>query len=219
MIHPTIWLLFPLILFPKVFHVSFSHLLSLLAFWPLSSPDLFCFWKQFQTSRPLKSIQLIDQLPPTLQFFSFKGTFSSLTWAFSIWQPLCCAVLSHFSHVRLFATLWILCPGSSVHRILQARILEWVAMLSSRGSSWPKDRTHICISSNAGRFFTPEPLRNPLNSLCPSVFPSLSQSWLIHNPHLQTTHHCQYSNFFALHLLWHLSCPLCMNASVHFFSC
>ena len=29
-------------------------------------------------------------------------------------------------------------PGSSVHGILQARILEWVAMLSSRGSSQPK---------------------------------------------------------------------------------
>ena len=35
-------------------------------------------------------------------------------------------------------------PGSSVHRILQARILEWVAMLSSRGSSWPRD--WICVS-------------------------------------------------------------------------
>ena len=32
-------------------------------------------------------------------------------------------------------------PGSSVHGILQARILEWVAMLSSRGSSQPRDQT------------------------------------------------------------------------------
>ena len=32
-------------------------------------------------------------------------------------------------------------PGSSVHRILQARILERVAMSSSRGSSRPRDRT------------------------------------------------------------------------------
>ena len=39
-------------------------------------------------------------------------------------------------------------PGSSVHRILQARILEWVA----RGSSQPRDWTRI--SSTAGRFFT-----------------------------------------------------------------
>ena len=35
-------------------------------------------------------------------------------------------------------------PGSSIHGILQASILEWVAMLSSRGSSQPRDRT--CVS-------------------------------------------------------------------------
>ena len=34
-------------------------------------------------------------------------------------------------------------PGSSVHRILQAGILEWVAMLSSRRSSQPRDQTFI----------------------------------------------------------------------------
>ena len=37
-------------------------------------------------------------------------------------------------------------PGSSVHGMLWARILEWVAMPSSRGSSRPRDQTHIsCI--------------------------------------------------------------------------
>ena len=37
-------------------------------------------------------------------------------------------------------------PGSSVHGILQARILEWVAISFSMGSSWPKDQTYIsCI--------------------------------------------------------------------------
>ena len=34
-------------------------------------------------------------------------------------------------------------PSSSVHGILQARILEWVALPSSRGSSWPRNRTHV----------------------------------------------------------------------------
>ena len=43
-------------------------------------------------------------------------------------------------------------PGSSVHVILQARILEWVAILFSRGFSRPRDRT--CISYVTGRFFT-----------------------------------------------------------------
>ena len=43
-------------------------------------------------------------------------------------------------------------PGSSVHGILQARILEWVAIPFFRGSSWPRDRTQV--SCTAGRFFT-----------------------------------------------------------------
>ena len=34
-------------------------------------------------------------------------------------------------------------PGSSVRGILQARISEWAAMPSSRGSSWPRDRTWV----------------------------------------------------------------------------
>ena len=38
-------------------------------------------------------------------------------------------------------------PGSSVHGILQARILEGVVMPSSRGSSWPRDQTHVCLLS------------------------------------------------------------------------
>ena len=42
-------------------------------------------------------------------------------------------------------------PGFSIHGILQTRILEWVAMPSSRRSSWPRDRTHL--SRIAGRRF------------------------------------------------------------------
>ena len=43
-------------------------------------------------------------------------------------------------------------PGFSVHGIRQARVLEWVSIPFSRGSSWPRNWTRIsCI---AGRFFT-----------------------------------------------------------------
>ena len=43
-------------------------------------------------------------------------------------------------------------PGSSVHGIFQARILEWVAIAFSRGSSQLRDRTRVsCI---VGRFFS-----------------------------------------------------------------
>ena len=43
-------------------------------------------------------------------------------------------------------------PGSSVHGILQVRIVQGVAIPFSRGSSWPRDQTQV--SYTAGRFFT-----------------------------------------------------------------
>ena len=46
-------------------------------------------------------------------------------------------------------------PDPSIHEIFPARILQWVAMPRSRGSSQPRDRTHV--SCMAGRFFTDEP--------------------------------------------------------------
>ena len=64
-------------------------------------------------------------------------------------------LLSHFSHVRLFVTPMDRSPpGSFGHEILQARILEWVAMPFSRGSS--------CISCVTGRFFATKPPGKPL---------------------------------------------------------
>ena len=50
-------------------------------------------------------------------------------------------------------------PGFSVHGISQARILEWVAISFSRGSSQPRNQTHIsCISCITGELFTAETL-------------------------------------------------------------
>ena len=45
-------------------------------------------------------------------------------------------------------------PGSSVHGIFQAIVLEWIAISFSRGSSLPRDRTHISCISCIGGFFT-----------------------------------------------------------------
>ena len=54
-------------------------------------------------------------------------------------------------------------PGSSVHEILQAGILEWVAISFSRGSSWPRDQTHLsCI---ACRSFTVWATREALQTV------------------------------------------------------
>ena len=72
--------------------------------------------------------------------------------------------LAHYTFKVIIGMLGLVCrsvisdsmdcrpPLSSVHGILQARILEWVAMLSSRASSQPRDRTQV--SRIAGRFFT-----------------------------------------------------------------
>ena len=59
-------------------------------------------------------------------------------------------------------------PGFSVHGILQARILEWVAVLFTRGSSQPRDQTHVSLRFSAlvGRFFT---TRITWEALSPSI--------------------------------------------------
>ena len=74
-----------------------------------------------------------------------------------------CAQL--LSCVWLSETPWTAaCPrtGSSVRGIFQARVLEWVAIFPSRGSSHPKDWAHISsVSCTTGRFFPTEPWESP----------------------------------------------------------
>ena len=68
-------------------------------------------------------------------------------------------------------------PGSSVHGISQARILEWVAVSSSRGPSPPRDRTWVsCVSCITDRFFTTEP---PGESPGSRVFPIMDQGYAV----------------------------------------
>ena len=59
-------------------------------------------------------------------------------------------------------------PQTAAHQILlsvgffSARVLEWVAISSSRGSSWPRDWTRISyVSWATGRFFTADPMHKP----------------------------------------------------------
>ena len=58
---------------------------------------------------------------------------------------VCVYVLSRFSQVQLFATVYCSPPGFSVHGILQAGKLEWAAIPFSRGSSWDPN-----LGSNLG---------------------------------------------------------------------
>ena len=78
---------------------------------------------------------------------------SSETWrdALNLSGPSLKVKVKSLSHVRLFALVDCSPPSSSVHGILQARILEWVAVSFSRGSSQPRDRTQV--SNIAGRRF------------------------------------------------------------------
>ena len=61
-----------------------------------------------------------------------------------------CVCVGRFSHIQLFATRWIVaCQPLLSHWIFLARILEWVAISSSRGSSQSRDQTRISFPSPA----------------------------------------------------------------------
>ena len=78
----------------------------------------------------------------------------------------CCCHLVAKSCLTLCDAVDCSLPGSSVHGISQARILEWIAISFFRGSSQPRDQT--CVSCLVGRFFTTEPPRKPkvANNFC-----------------------------------------------------
>ena len=87
-------------------------------------------------------------------FYKIKVCKKEICLSFSISNNILCACMLSQS----LQSCLTLChptdcspPGSSVHGILQTRILEWVAMTSSRGSSWPRDRTCISYVSCIGR--------------------------------------------------------------------
>ena len=63
--------------------------------------------------------------------------------------PVDCVCM--LSHVQLCHPMDCSLPASFAYGITQARILEWVAISSFRGSSWPRARTRV--SHIAGRFF------------------------------------------------------------------
>ena len=66
------------------------------------------------------------------------------------------------SCLTLYDLMDCILPGSSVHGIFQARILEWVAISFFRGSSWPRDHpTSLSSSALAGRLFSAAPSWKP----------------------------------------------------------
>ena len=69
-----------------------------------------------------------------MKYFPMHTCTQSLQSCLTLWDPVDCCP-----------------PGSSVHGILQACVLEWVAMPSSRGSSQPRDQTRIFYVPCIGR--------------------------------------------------------------------
>ena len=125
----------------------------------------------------LKVLQKIE-----LDFVKYKFTaqgqrWGPVTWQWEYWmgsEQLCSHKMWqktiwgkwNIVHAQLLSCVWILATlwtvvhrdssphtGSSVHSILQARILEWDAIPTSRGSSWPKNRTHVSYDSCISRWF------------------------------------------------------------------
>ena len=113
-------------------------------------------------------------------------------------------VVESLCHIRLCDPLVPSPPVSSVHGISQVEILEWVAISSSRGSSAPRDLTHIsCI---AGRFSTDWATRKACETLriftlgttyCPWLHSPDVSPWTILLPPAEwhsLSRHCMVSN-------------------------
>ena len=161
----------------------------ILVFWMLSyKPNFslfsFTFIKRFFSSSSLSAISVLSSAYLRL-----------LILLLAILIPACAS--SSLAFLNMWKWKWSLSvvsnslwpvdyspPSSSVHGILQARILGWVAISFSRGSSWPRDRTQV--SHIAGRHFnlctTREALGNALvpykwNYICCLIF---GYDFLIH---------------------------------------
>ena len=92
-----------------------------------------CRWQYLEKWRRENGVLVLPEFPPAIwKIVEYLSEVSQLC-------PTLCDPMDCSS------------PGFSVHGIFQAGILEWVAISSSRGYSWPRDRTQVsCI---AGRRF------------------------------------------------------------------
>ena len=105
----------------------------------------------------IKSVLLPPVLNSFQNFYNQLCKFTLINWDIVMFES---GSVSH----SVISTHWDLMdcspPGSSAHGISQARILVWLAISFSRGSSPPMDQTQVsCI---AGRFFTVQATRKAL---------------------------------------------------------
>ena len=100
----------------------------------LCQTDLVSIFEKVLPERLLRENTLDSKTPDILNLKRISVCAKSLQLCTALCDPMDCSP-----------------SGSSVHGILQARILEWVAIPFSKGSSWPRDRTHISYVSYIGR--------------------------------------------------------------------
>ena len=134
--HTKIWHYYWLI--PPWYFFFMTHLFCNWKFVTLHFPSIYF---SLPPSPPHPATNCLFSVSVTLFLFCFVHLLFSL-FTFHQGSPkivfLSLCMLSHFSHVQLFVT-----PVSCVHGIFQARILEWVVMITSRGSSQPRDQTCV----------------------------------------------------------------------------
>ena len=116
---------------------------------PLPRPSccfpLLCCWHLVPNSSPWKVSQASIQL-------GLPGLTNKIQDAHAIFGSMCVHAQSLQSCLTLCDPMDCRPPGSSVRGILWARILEWIAMPSSRGSSQPRDQTPVSCGSCIDRW-------------------------------------------------------------------
>ena len=116
-------------------------------------------------------------------------------------------MLSHFSHVRsLCDPMDCSLLGSSVRRISQARILEWVAISSSRGSSQPRDQACVSQFLSQKHLNTLKKKKIQFLELLLSFWPFFFEILSFLDSYNSKTYFS--SNLFLLHLLLNIHVPL-----------
>ena len=122
---------------PRELHLS-DYLLELMVVFVF---QFFCF--------------LVYKLPPFYLSSTWLFGYQILFLGYAYRCYACMHAKSFQSRLTLCDPMDCSLPGSSVHGILQARILAWVATPPSRGNSWPRDQTHLsCVSCIGRQFFT-----------------------------------------------------------------
>ena len=158
-------------------NMKYKHVLELWAdLWPADTSKNISFFSSkgscFQSHVSLTYVSILSYISWTsfLWLWNPRDWMSGQQWVNSMCVCVCVCVCMHthmhtHTHTHTVSkSCQSICdpmdcspPGSSVHGISQARILEWVAISSSRGPSWSRDRT--CVSFLlylAGGFFITE---------------------------------------------------------------